>query len=60
MPCGYVYAQEALAKYGADMRTKTCGTGPFAVETVKEGEVIIMKKNPIIGALISMEINYLI
>ena len=46
MPCGYVYAQEALAKYGADMRTKTCGTGPFAVETVKEGEVIIMKKNP--------------
>ncbi len=46
MPCGYVYPQEAFAKYGADMRTKTCGTGPFVVETVKEGEVIIMKKNP--------------
>jgi peptide/nickel transport system substrate-binding protein len=46
MPCGYVYPQEALAKYGAEMRTKTVGTGPFAIETVKEGEVIIMKKNP--------------
>lgn len=46
MPGCYVYAQEAVAKYGADMRVKTVGTGPFAIETVKEGEVIIMKKNP--------------
>jgi oligopeptide transport system substrate-binding protein len=46
MPCGYVYPQEAFTKYGTDMRTKTCGTGPFSIETVKEGEVIIMKKNP--------------
>ncbi len=46
MPCVYVYPQEAFAKYGTDMRTKTVGTGPFAIETVKEGEVIIMKKNP--------------
>lgn len=46
MPCGYVYPQEALAKYGAEMRIKTVGTGPFAIETVKEGEFIIMKKNP--------------
>jgi peptide/nickel transport system substrate-binding protein len=46
MPCGYVYPQEALTKYGADMRIKTVGTGPFVLETVKEGEFVIMKKNP--------------
>ena len=46
MPCGYVYPNEAFTKYGTDMRTKTCGTGPFAIETVIEGEVIILKKNP--------------
>jgi peptide/nickel transport system substrate-binding protein len=46
MPGCYVYPQEAVSKYGADMRVKTVGTGPFVLETVKEGEVIIMKKNP--------------
>lgn len=46
MPGCYVYAQEAVAKYGAEMRVKTVGTGAFAIETVKEGEVIILKKNP--------------
>lgn len=46
MPGCYVYAPEAHAKYGAEMRIKTVGTGPFAVENVKEGEAIIMKKNP--------------
>jgi oligopeptide transport system substrate-binding protein len=45
MPGCYIYAKEAVAKYGNDMRTKCVGTGPFFVETVKEGEVIIMKKN---------------
>jgi peptide/nickel transport system substrate-binding protein len=45
MPGCYVYPKEAVTKYGADMRTKCVGTGPFFVETVKEGEVIIMKKN---------------
>lgn len=45
MPGCYVYPKEAVAKYGNDMRTKTVGTGPFFIETVKEGEVIIMKKN---------------
>lgn len=45
-PGCFVYPQEAVAKYGADMRIKVVGTGPFALETVKEGEVIIMKKNP--------------
>lgn len=46
MPGCYLYAQEAFAKYGSEMRVKTVGTGPFAIETVKEGEVIILKKNP--------------
>lgn len=46
MPGCYVYPQEAVAKYGADLRVKCVGTGPFFVETVKEGEVVIMKKNP--------------
>jgi oligopeptide transport system substrate-binding protein len=46
MPGCYIYAPEAVTKYGADMRAKTVGTGPFVLETVKEGEVIIMKKNP--------------
>ncbi len=45
MPGCYVYPKEAVTKYGAEMRTKCVGTGPFFVETVKEGEVIIMKKN---------------
>jgi oligopeptide transport system substrate-binding protein len=46
MPGCYIYPKEAVTKYGNDMRTKCVGTGPFFVETVKEGEVVIMKKNP--------------
>lgn len=45
MPGCYVYAKEALEKYGKDMRVKCVGTGPFFIETIKEGEVVIMKKN---------------
>ncbi|MBL7917928.1 MAG: ABC transporter substrate-binding protein, partial [Bacteroidia bacterium] len=45
MPGCFIYPKEAADKYGADMRTKAVGTGPFFVETLKEGEVIIMKKN---------------
>ncbi len=46
MPGCYIYPNEAVTKYGVDMRTKVVGTGPFVIETVKEGEVILMKKNP--------------
>ncbi|MBK9285712.1 MAG: ABC transporter substrate-binding protein [Sphingobacteriaceae bacterium] len=45
MPGCYVYPKEAVMKYGKDMRAKCVGTGPFFVETIKEGEVVIMKKN---------------
>ncbi len=45
MPGCYVYPKEAVTKYGADMRIKCVGTGPFFIETIKEGEVVIMKKH---------------
>lgn len=45
MPGCYVYPKEAVTKYGNDMRIKAVGTGPFFIETLKEGETIIMKKN---------------
>ncbi|GIV26254.1 MAG: peptide ABC transporter substrate-binding protein [Bacteroidia bacterium] len=46
MPGCYVFPKEAYEKYGQDMRTKCVGTGPFYVETLKEGEIILMKRNP--------------
>ena len=46
MPGCYIYPREAVLKYGAQMRTKCVGTGPFYVESYKEDEVLIMKKNP--------------
>lgn len=46
MPGCYIYPKEAVDKYGDDMRLKCVGTGPFYIETIKEGEVVVMKKNP--------------
>ncbi len=46
MPGCWIYPKEASDKYGVDLRTHAVGTGPFMLETVKEGEVLIMKKNP--------------
>ena len=46
MPGCWIYPKEAVDKYGVDMRIHPVGTGPFYLETVKEGEVLIMKKNP--------------
>lgn len=46
MPGCYIYPKEAVVKYGNDMRLKCVGTGPFYIETVKEGDAVIMKKNP--------------
>jgi oligopeptide transport system substrate-binding protein len=45
MPGCWVYPKEAIDKYGVDLRIHPVGTGPFYLETVKEGEVLIMKKN---------------
>jgi peptide/nickel transport system substrate-binding protein len=45
MPGCWIYPKEAVTKYGLDLRIHPVGTGPFFLETVKEGEVLIMKKN---------------
>jgi oligopeptide transport system substrate-binding protein len=45
-PGCWVYPREAFEKYGIDMRTKCVGTGPFQVKTIKEGETVILEKNP--------------
>ena len=46
MPGCWIYPKEAVDKYGVDIRIHPVGSGPFQLETVKEGEVLIMKKNP--------------
>ncbi|MDQ3047096.1 MAG: ABC transporter substrate-binding protein [Bacteroidota bacterium] len=45
-PGAWVYPQEAFEKYGIDMRVKCVGTGPFQVKSVKEGEAVILERNP--------------
>jgi oligopeptide transport system substrate-binding protein len=45
MPGCWIYPKEAVDKYGVDIRTHSVGTGPFYLETIKEGEVVILKKN---------------
>ena len=45
-PGTWIYPKEAFEKYGVEMRTKCVGTGAFKVKTIKEGEVIILEKNP--------------
>jgi len=45
MPGCWIYPPEALAKYGEDIRIHPVGTGAFYLETLKEGEVLILKKN---------------
>lgn len=46
MPGCWIYPKEAFDKYGLDLRIHPVGAGPFQLETVKEGEVLIMKRNP--------------
>ncbi|MCX8079724.1 MAG: peptide ABC transporter substrate-binding protein [Bacteroidia bacterium] len=46
MPGCYIYPKEAVQKYGNDLRVKAVGTGPFFIDMVKEGEVVMMKRNP--------------
>lgn len=42
----WIYAPEAFAKYGDDMRTKCVGTGPFKVKNIKESESVSLERNP--------------
>lgn len=47
MPGCYLFPKEAYEKYKEEgMRTKTVGTGPFVLKTVKEGEAVILERNP--------------
>lgn len=46
LPFGNVYPREAWEKYGAEMRVKTVGTGPFVLSTVREDQVIFLDRNP--------------
>jgi oligopeptide transport system substrate-binding protein len=43
----YLFPKEAFEKYGEDgMRAKAVGTGAFMLKTVKEGEAVILERNP--------------
>ena len=42
----WIYPKEAYEKYGTEMRVKCVGTGPFRIKNVKEGEAVILKRNP--------------
>ncbi|MBL4653430.1 MAG: ABC transporter substrate-binding protein [Flavobacteriales bacterium] len=42
----WVIPKEAVEEYGIDMRIKCVGTGAFTVKKVKEGEAVILAKNP--------------
>ena len=44
-PFCWAFPKEAVEKYGIEMRVHCVGTGPFRVETVKEGEVVILIRN---------------
>lgn len=44
--CAWVFPREAWDKYGVDMRVKAVGTGPFQIKVMKEGESIILERNP--------------
>lgn len=42
----WIYATEAFTKYGDEMRTHCVGTGPFKVQSIKEGEAVYLERNP--------------
>lgn len=42
----WVFPKEAIEMYGKDMRVKCVGTGAFRIKTVKEGEAVILERNP--------------
>ncbi|TVR76455.1 MAG: ABC transporter substrate-binding protein [Chitinophagaceae bacterium] len=42
----YVVPKEAIEKYGRDFRKNPVGTGPFKLVSWREGNVLIMERNP--------------
>jgi peptide/nickel transport system substrate-binding protein len=45
-PAGWIYPKEAFEKYGDEMRVRCVGTGPFRVRSVKEGDMVLLERNP--------------
>ena len=45
-PGCWLFAKEAYEKYGVEMRIKCIGTGAFMVKNIKEGEAVILERNP--------------
>ncbi len=42
----WVYPKEAVETYGQELRVHVVGTGPFRMKTIREGEVVILERNP--------------
>lgn len=46
MPYAFVVPHEAVDYFGKDFRNNPVGTGPFALKYWKEGEKLILRRNP--------------
>jgi len=46
MPYAYVVPHEVVEHYGKDFRSNPIGTGPFYFKYWKEGEKLVLRKNP--------------
>ncbi len=42
----WIYPEEAFKKYGDEMRIHCVGTGPFKVKSIKEGDAVVLERNP--------------
>lgn len=46
LPFTAVFPNEAVEKYGVEMRNKTVGTGPYIIKAMKSDETVILNRNP--------------
>ncbi len=46
MPYAYIVPREAVEYYGDDFRKNPVGTGPFQLKLWREGEKLVLRKNP--------------
>lgn len=46
MPGCWIFPKEAVEMYKGDMRINCAGTGPYQVKTIKEGDAVVLEKNP--------------
>ncbi|HET6243256.1 MAG: ABC transporter substrate-binding protein [Bacteroidetes bacterium] len=45
-PFTWAFPQEVFEKYGVEMRSHAVGTGAFMVKNIKEGQAIVLERNP--------------